>query len=341
MPYPTNGLKQLLLFSFFFALLGCTTEQRIAIDFQKEFDKSPLLLRYEPSIYWANDKVLIPENLEDKLRDYYYDSAYYNSDFIQYLDADTFSLDFEYFLKERLNKNQFLLYTTDSILHFMQQRKPAVIIEVKQIEMLESSNYFVDTLIQEKATTYSMDDRLEISKPKAISDKIQLPTYEKKLQQSKPYLQINSNDFAYFQEFNTHTFYYAETQINQLTIQVWFEITVFQTDGSQRTEFVYFEQSFSDKILGQFESILEEIDHYQYEKEPLIQSDLFQIATNSAYEFGTMLTNYYINTVIGYRLKLNKPIAKKMYWDYNPASKRFIPNQNKGNYTILKREVQK
>lgn len=297
--------KAYIIQILFFALgvifiIACSVEQKIAAKYQIEVKDTPVLLRLNQEIFLTNSKMQIPEGIDELDQQAYYDTALYNSDFIQYIDANRYIDRFNMAFTEALSEQGFLIFPADSITSFLKQRKPAVIIEIEQIEIEE---YF-----SEYADNYTYRAR-----------KSDWNFYKSFTNQNSVYVNYYENGDIDFE---------IVFDINTISVNAWVNIGVLYSDGKQSQELVFMQFEISDIVEGKFNSahtVYENDIKYSYNIDSLKIQDLYGTEEYPPKKFSQQIANYLVNHVIEYRLLQSHNKLMKRDWEYSSKSGRILP----------------
>ena len=299
--------------SFFILLIiipilfsSCFVEQRIAYAYQDEIPTTSILFRNSAEVFVNNHKVYIPNNLSAAEKELYYDSAYYSSDLIQYIDIDDFNYRFnEYFLKS-LRKKQLRVYTEDSITIFIKQNTPRMIIELVQIEIEEDFNYYYDE---------TSDYPLNINTNKYLH--LKEATYH------------NESD----EDFNSQ-YFSVEIPRNDITVNSWFKIDLWYNDTTVINNTIFINYLLEDKIEGIFTGKNTQNVNYIYTIDSIRPIDLWKISEIPAEIFAKDAIDYLINTIIENRL-YEKDKKPKSHWRLSDKSENILPTDEEMPYVIM------
>ena len=314
-PKPQRQLLYVISVAIMF-LYGCSAEQKLAINYQKEFPETPVLLRFNPEFYLTNSKIPIPEGLSEQENQAYYDTAFSKSDLIQYIDGNRFLIQFEENFTNSLAANKFHIYEVDSITTFLTQRKPALIIEIEQLE------------IEEYIILYN--DYIDVDNQDYITTSLTGPIAK---------YEVEPVTIQVF--YDGSKSYHAEINMNAISVNAWINITIIKEGGTQSHELLYMQFELSDEIEGDF--VPYSLDYaegaeYAFKRDSLNIKDLYSLQINSPQDFAQQITDYLINQVINDRLTMDNNRIKKREWYYSQKSGRILPvseanssiyNQNK------------
>ncbi len=125
------------LIFFIVFLMSCTAEIRIANNLQRNKKNINILCRFPDYFYLTNSKIPIPENLPANKEMDFYDSAYRQSDFLQYIDDQKFLQEFKRNLGKYFTSFGVNYYPVDSINQFLRAKGTSYVLDFKQLELEE------------------------------------------------------------------------------------------------------------------------------------------------------------------------------------------------------------
>ena len=285
---------------------SCFVEQRIAYSFQKEMQQTSVLYRNSAEVFINNLKVEIPRGLSQAEKELLYDSAYFSSDLVQYIDFEDYKARFNEYFAKSLRKNNVKVYTADSITAFINQKTPRLIIEVVQIEIEELYNEYYDEL-SDYPLAINTDKYLHLIKA-----------------------QHYKNDDG---EFVSNLFT-AEILRNEITINTWLKMDLWINDTSLISNTIYVRYSLEDNIEGVFTGKNTPDVNYIYTIDSITPTDLWKISEIPAQKFATYAIEYMINTVVEDRL-IGKGNNSRNTWRISDKSGRILPTNEDLPYVIM------
>jgi len=127
----------ILFFGLLLLLISCSTEMRLATNLQRKKDKIHILCRFPEHIFLTNSKAEIPEALSADKEAAFYDSLFYHSDFVQYIDDTIFLRNFKQSIKVFFEKEGFSYHDLSDMKNFLSADGMLYSIDFKQLELEE------------------------------------------------------------------------------------------------------------------------------------------------------------------------------------------------------------
>jgi hypothetical protein len=295
-----------ILFILLILLNSCSLEQRIAVNYQKNIPNTSLLIRTNNELFFNNSKVKINAELSDQQKLDLYDSAYANSSYIKYMDADYFLQQFGNNFRNSFESLGLKVFTEDSITSFINQENPKIIVEILQLEVEEYYSYFTDK-------TFEIIENNEKARSKKVDVSI-----------------IAMNEDT--------DYLLAEVPINVVSVNAWVSVSSVIDDSTQFNDLLFMTYELKDEVSGFFDyDYIKEIPFYTYDIDTVDVSDLWKIEVLPPKDFSKQLIEYFANELITYEVKQKTNKPRQWYWLLNPKTKRLLPTHRDYKYIILEK----
>jgi len=296
----------ILLFILLVLLNSCSLEQRIAVNYQNNIPNTSLLIRTNNELFFNNSKVTINSDLSNQKKMELYDSAYANSSYIQYMDADYFLQQFSNNFRSSFRNLGLKVFNEDSITYFIAQEKPKIIVEILQLEVEEYYSYFTDK-------TFEIIENNEKVRSNIIDVDI---------------IAMNENT----------DYLLAEVPINAVSVNAWVSVSSVIDDSTQFNDLLFMTFELRDDVNGFFDyDYIKEIPFYTYDIDTVEVSDLWKTEVLPPKEFSKQVIEYFANELINYKVKQKTNKPRQWYWLMNPKTKRLLPTHRDYKYSILEK----
>ncbi len=306
-------IRSILSIVVLFALLSsCLVEQKIVLKYQDQFHDTPILFTNSAEIYLVNSKGKIPNNISPEILTYNYDSSFQNSDLVKSIDVYDYKNDFGKYLLRELKSNNLNIYTADSIIPFIRQSKPRMIIDVIQIEVEEYYDTYYDEI-----------DDLPIT-----------------FKTANKYLHLKEADVESEYDSNGTENYYSSVSIprNALIVNLWLQIDLWFYDSTHSSSTIFMDYVFADNIEGAFVMKGFKNPQYLYTIDSLQTHDLWKISEIPNKVFAENIIDFLINNIIENRVLLMSNRSPAYNYKYKKSSGLIIPNKEELPYIILHEE---
>lgn len=118
-------------------LISCSTEMRLANNLQRHKNQIHVLCSFPEQIILSNSKVPFPESLEKEEESDFYDSIYYHSDYVQYIDDTIFLRKFRAATEKYFESIGFSYHKVEDLNEFLMSNGTKYLISFKQLELEE------------------------------------------------------------------------------------------------------------------------------------------------------------------------------------------------------------
>jgi len=296
-----------ILLSILLILINsCSLEQRIAVNYQKNIPNTSLLIRTNNELFFNNSKVIINGDLSNQKKMELYDSAYANSCYIQYMDADYFLQQFSNNFRSSFRNLGLKVFNEDSITFFISQEKPKIIVEILQLEVEEYYSYFTDK------------------------------TFE--IIENNEKVRSNIIDVGIIAMNEDTDYLLAEVPINVVSVNAWVSVSSVIDDSTQFNDLLFMTFDLKDDVKGFFDyDYIKEIPFYTYDIDTVEVSDLWKTEVLPPKEFSKQVIEYFANELINYKVKQKTNRPRQWYWLMNPKTKRLLPTHRDYKYSILEK----
>ncbi len=154
MRFPKVKVKSLILLIAVF-LLACSSEIQMARNIKNNMEQIAILCDFPDYIILSNSTIEEPNGMNEEEEAAFYDSAYSNSIYIQYIDDTLFMRKFQEYIKQEFDNYDVRFYHKDQINEFLSTDGVLYLANFKQLELEERWEPFhaeerFDSLIYEE-----------------------------------------------------------------------------------------------------------------------------------------------------------------------------------------------
>lgn len=302
-------IKNLLLIIILSSILcSCLVEQKIVLKYQDQIHHTPILFQNSAEVYLVNSKGEFPYNVSTEILNYNYDSSFQKSDLVQHINVYDFKDNFGKYLLKELQSNDLNIYTADSIVPFINQESPRMIVDVIQIEVEEFYDNFYES---------------STDMPSAFN------ATNRYLHLADAYVDDDELDF-----YRCH----VEIPRNAIVVSLWLQIDLWFYDSTHINNIVFMDYVFADDIEGKF--IMKDFKNPQYlfTVDSLNTHDLWKVSEIPNEYFAENIIDFLVNKIVenrNYNLKEEYP---RYNYKYKKSSGLIIPYKEELPYIILYEE---